>query len=147
VGVRSIRVDTDLGPLPPTQSLASRTYAAALGHLAYLYCPFLYIEMGAHGGGLRHIRVFSLCKRISYSPNGTSTEYQLPWAIFHRSFRQADSRVSRIFIIPIVLFHLVVAFLFKVMFFSYYVVKVGAPDPIPSPSDPGPVDPPGAMFF
>jgi len=59
----------------------------------------------------------------------------------------ADSRVSRIFIIPIVLFHVVVAFLFKVMFFSYYVVRVGAPDPIPLPSDPGPVNTSAHMLF
>lgn len=53
--------------------------------------------------------------------------------------------MSRIFIIPIVLLHVVVAFLFKVMFFSYYVVKVGTPDPVPS--DPGSVDTPAAMLF
>jgi len=53
--------------------------------------------------------------------------------------------VSRIFIIPILLFHVVVAFLFKVMFFSYYVVRIGAQDPIPSPSDP--VNTPAAMLF
>ena len=52
--------------------------------------------------------------------------------------------MSRIFIIPIVLFHVVVAFLFKVMFFSYYVVKIGAPEPI---LEPGPVDTPSAMLF
>jgi len=52
----------------------------------------------------------------------------------------ADSRVSRIFIVPIVLFHVVVAFLFKVMFFSYYVVKVGTPDP-------GPAETPAAMLL
>ena len=83
MGVWSIRVDTDLGSLPPVQSLASRTYGTALGHLAYLYRPLLYIEMGAHGGGLRHIRVLSLRKRISHSPNGTSAEYHLPWVVFH----------------------------------------------------------------
>ena len=55
--------------------------------------------------------------------------------------------MSRIFLIPIILFHVVVAFLFKVMFFSYYVVKIGEPDPIPSPSDLGPVDTPAAMLF
>lgn len=48
--------------------------------------------------------------------------------------------MSRIFIVPIVLFHVVVAFLFKVMFFSYYVVKVGAPDP-------GPTETPAAVLF
>ena len=53
--------------------------------------------------------------------------------------------MSRIFIIPIVLFHVVVAFLFKVMFFSYYVVTTGTPDPIPSPSDP--VNTPAALLF
>ena len=55
--------------------------------------------------------------------------------------------MSRIFIIPIVLFHVVVAFLFKVMFFNYYVVRIGAQEPIPSPSDPGPVDTSAAMLF
>ena len=56
--------------------------------------------------------------------------------------------MSRIFIIPIALFHIVVAFLFKVMFFSYYVVKVGTPDPIPPPSNSGPGgDIPVAMLF
>jgi hypothetical protein len=55
--------------------------------------------------------------------------------------------VSRVFIIPIVLLHIVVAFLFKVMFFNYYVVKIGAPEPIPSPSDPGSVGTPAAMLF
>ena len=47
--------------------------------------------------------------------------------------------------IPIVLFHVIVAFLFKVMFFSYYVVKIGTPEPIPSPSDLGLVDTPSVL--
>jgi len=46
----------------------------------------------------------------------------------------ADSRVARLFIIPIVVFHLAVAVVFKIMFFSYYVVEeIGVPDPVPDP--------------
>jgi len=44
----------------------------------------------------------------------------------------ADSRVTRLFIVPIVVFHLAVAFVFKIMFFSYYVVnEIGVKDPVP----------------
>jgi len=46
----------------------------------------------------------------------------------------ADSRVARLFIVPIVAFHAGVALTFKIMFFSYYVVKeIGIPDPVPDP--------------
>jgi len=144
VGLRSIRVDTGLGSLP-IQSPVSYTYATISDHLAHLYRPFLDIEVDTHRGGLRHIWVLSLCKCIPDSPDGMHSKRHFRLGTILLTLCQADSRVSRIFIIPIVLFHVVVAFLFKVMFFSYYVVRIGAPEPIPS--DPGPIDTPAAMFF
>ena len=83
MGVRSVHMDTDLGSFPPVPSPAPRTYGTALGHLAYMYCPFLYIEMGGHGGGFHHIWILSLCKRISHPPDGMSAEHYLPWEVSH----------------------------------------------------------------
>lgn len=74
MGVRSIRVDTGLGSLPPIQSSVQYTYETTL---VYLYRPFLDIEVGTHGGGFRHIRVLYLCERIPHSPNGTSSSSSL----------------------------------------------------------------------
>ena len=84
----------------------------------------------------------------TYTPSSRRCAFQLLFlsrVFATKPFHQADSRVSRIFIIPIVLFHVVVAFLFKVMFFSYYVVTTSTPDPIPSPSDPA--NTPAALLF
>jgi len=57
--------------------------------LAYLYRPFLDIEVGIYGGGLRHIRVLYLCKRISHSPNGGFTREQ---DIYHPNRPRPRSR-------------------------------------------------------
>lgn len=47
---------------------------------------------------------------------------------------QADAKLVRVFIVPIAVFHLAIALVFKIMFFSYYVVKeIGVADPIPDP--------------
>jgi hypothetical protein len=55
--------------------------------------------------------------------------------------------VRGVFIAPTVLLHVVVASLFKVLFFNCYVLKDRASEPIPSPSDPGPVYAPTTTFF
>ena len=80
MGVRSIHMDTGLGSLSSIQSPVQCTYGITLDRLVCLYRPFLVIEMGAHRGGFRHIRVLYLCERIPHSPNGTSSSPSL-WYI------------------------------------------------------------------
>ena len=143
MGVRIICLDTCLGSFPSIQNILLHTqWIIQIAPSSILGCALTGVGLVVFGYSV-YADICPILQMVSL-PRATFVSS----TTFNQSPHQADSRVNRIFIIPIALFHIVVAFFFGVMFFSYYVVMVSTPDLTPPPSNSGPCgDIPVATLF